>query len=146
LGDLMREKVGIVRKNQELDEALEKLKELKERANKLSLDDSNGWSNATLTHARQVRDMIVLGEVITKSARMRDECRGSHWKPEFLLEIPEGKFPGDPEFEKYRKKWKKNNEKWLKTTVAEYTPDGSKITYEDVDTSVLPVEQPRDYR
>jgi succinate dehydrogenase / fumarate reductase flavoprotein subunit len=146
LGDLMRIKVGIVRKNKELDEALEALKELKERANKISLDDAKGWSNASLTHARQVRDMIVLGEVITKSARMRDECRGSHWKPEFLLEIPEGKFPGDPEFEEYREKWKKNNEKWLKTTVAEYTPDGSKITYEDVDTSVLPVEQPRDYR
>ena len=90
--------------------------------------------------------MVILGEVIAKSARLREECRGSHWKPEFELKIPEGKFPGDPEFEEYRAKWKANNEQWLKTTIADYTPDGPEISYEDVDTTVLPVEQPRDYR
>ena len=90
--------------------------------------------------------MVVLAEVIAKSARMRDECRGSHWKPEFLIEIPEGKFPGDPEFEEYRARWKRNNDEWLKTTVAEHGPGGPAISYEPVDTSVLPADQPRDYR
>jgi succinate dehydrogenase / fumarate reductase flavoprotein subunit len=146
LGDMMRDKVGIVRENKALDEALEKLKELKERSGKITLDDTKGWANTSLMYARQVHDMVVLGEVIAKSARLREECRGSHWKPEFELKIPEGKFAGDPEFEEYRRKWKDNNKQWLKTTIAEYTPDGSKITYEDVDTSVLPPEQPRDYR
>ena len=146
MGDLMREKVGIVRTNKGLDEALEGLKEIKERARNISLDDSGSWSNQPLAHARGVQDMIVLAEVIAKSARMRDECRGSHWKPEFVLDIPEGKFPGDPEFEEYRAKWKRNNEEWLKTTVAEHQPDGPRISYEPVDTSVLPADQPRDYR
>ncbi len=146
LGVLMREKVGIVRTNKELDEAMEQLRELKERARNIKLDDATGWANTSLPYARQVQDMIILGEIITKSARMRDECRGSHWKPEFELCIPEGKFPGDPEFEEYREKWKQNNETWLKTTVADYTPDGPEISYEDIDTSVLPVEKPRDYR
>ncbi len=146
LGDAMREKVGIVRNNKELDEVLEKIGELKERSSRMTLDDSHGWANSTLTYARQVHDMIILGEVIAKSARMRDECRGSHWKPEFELKIPEGKFPGDPEFEEYRRKWKENNDNWLKTTIAEHAPDGPKISYEDVDTTVVPPEQPRDYR
>ncbi len=146
LGDLMRKRVSIIRDNQGLDEALAEIKELKARFQNVTLDDTKGWSNAPLIYARQVHDMIVLAEVIAKSARERDECRGSHWKPEFELPIPEGKFPGDPEFEEYRKQWKANNEKWLKTTVAEYTPDGPTISYEKIDTSVLPVEQPRDYR
>jgi succinate dehydrogenase / fumarate reductase flavoprotein subunit len=146
MGDMLRDKVSIIRTNKGLDEALEKLKELKERASKASLDDKHGWSNASLTYTRQVHDMIVLAEVITKGARMRDECRGSHWKPEFDIPIPEGKFAGSPEFEAYRAKWKENNKTWLKTTLAEHTPEGPKISYEDVDTSVLPVEEPRDYR
>ncbi|NIM65413.1 MAG: succinate dehydrogenase flavoprotein subunit [Candidatus Latescibacteria bacterium] len=146
LGDMMREKVGIVRYNKELDEALEKIKELKDRSNKISLEDKLGWSNASLPYARQVQDMIVLAEVITKGARLRDECRGGQWKPEFEIPIPEGKFAGDPEFEEYRRKWMENNERWLKTTVAEHAPDGPKISYEKIDTSVLSPEQPRDYR
>jgi succinate dehydrogenase / fumarate reductase flavoprotein subunit len=146
MGDLMREKVGIVRSNEGLDAALEGLAEIKERSRNISLDDTGSWSNQPLAHARQVQDMVVLAEVIAKGARMRDECRGSHWKPEFLLDIPEGKFPGDPEFEEYRARWKRNNDEWLKTTVAEHSPGGPTISYEPVDISVLPVEQPRDYR
>ena len=146
LGDMMRARASIVRTNEGLDEALAKIGELKERFAKITLDDTRGWSNQPLSHARQVHDMIVLAEVITRGARQRDECRGSHWKPEFELPIPEGKFPGDPEFEEYREKWKINNEQWLKTTVAEHSESGPVISYEDVDTSLLPVDKPRDYR
>jgi succinate dehydrogenase / fumarate reductase flavoprotein subunit len=146
LGELMRAKAAIVRDNQGLDAALAGLQELKQRFQNISLDDTKGWSNTPLVYARQVYDMMILAEVIAKSARLRDECRGSHWKPEFELPIPEGKFPGDPEFEEYRAKWKANNEEWLKTTVAEFTANGPEISYQDVDVSVLPPEQPRDYR
>ena len=146
LGEVMRAKASIVRYNPALDEALQDVKELQARFENVSLDDTRGWSNTPLVYARQVHDMMVLAEVIAKSAREREECRGSHWKPDHELPIPEGKFPGDPEFEEYRAKWKANNEQWLKTTVAEFSADGPLISYEDVDTSVLPVEKPRDYR
>ncbi|MBU1699360.1 MAG: succinate dehydrogenase flavoprotein subunit [Candidatus Eisenbacteria bacterium] len=146
LGELMRNGVSIIRDNKTLDEALAGLQELKARFNKISLDDTANWSNQPLIYARQVYDMIVLGEVLAKSARMRDECRGSHWKPEFELKIPEGKFSGDPEFEEYRAKWKANNEQWLKTTVAEHTQSGPQISYEKIEISVLPPDEPRDYR
>jgi succinate dehydrogenase / fumarate reductase, flavoprotein subunit len=43
-------------------------------------------------------------------------------------------------------RWQANNERWLKTTVAEHTPDGPRIDFEPVDLSVLAPDQPRDYR
>jgi succinate dehydrogenase / fumarate reductase, flavoprotein subunit len=146
LGDLMRAKCSIIRDNKRLDECIVELKELQDRSQNISLDDTAGWNNQSLVYARQVQDMIILAEVIVKGARDRDECRGSHWKPEFEMLIPEGKFPGDPEFEEYRERWKANNDKWLKTTIAEHSDNGPQISYEDLDMSLYPPEKPRDYR
>ncbi len=146
LGELMNAKVGVVRDNATLDRAYEELQQLAERAIRIQVGDNSGWSNQALAEARQVQEMIGLAAVITRSAQARDECRGAHHKPEFELSIPEGKFPGDPEFEAYRKAWKANNERWLKTSIAEHTKEGPRISYEAVDTSILPPEQPRDYR
>ena len=90
--------------------------------------------------------MIVLGRAIALSARERDECRGAHFKSEYHLPIPEGKFAGDPEFEQYRRDWKAKNERWLKTSVVSWSDDRPSIDYEAVDTSLYPPEEPRDYR
>ena len=146
LGDLMREHVFVERSNEGLDQALEGIGQLRERARKISLDDKGTAFNQSLSWARQVQDMMVLAEVIAKCARMRDECRGSHYKAEFELKVPEGKFEGDPEYEEYKNKWKANNEKWLKHSIVTHTEDGPKIEYKPVDMSLLPPEKPRDYR
>ncbi|MBN2447974.1 MAG: succinate dehydrogenase flavoprotein subunit, partial [Phycisphaerae bacterium] len=145
-GNTMREHVFVERDNRGLDKALAALGELKQRAANVALDDRRSWANQSLSWARQVQDMIVLAEVIAKSARMRDECRGSHYKAEFELKIPEGKFEGAPEYDEYKQKWKANNDKWLKHTFAMHTPNGPEISYGEVDISVLPPEKPRDYR
>jgi succinate dehydrogenase / fumarate reductase flavoprotein subunit len=146
LGDLMRGKVGIERDNRGLDEALAGLADLKERADRLDPNEQSPWANASLPYARQVHDMVVLGWAIAAGARSRDECRGSHYKPEFEVTMPEGKYPGDPEWDDYVDRWKAGNDRWLKTTVAAWTEGGPQITYREVDTSVLPPETPRDYR
>jgi succinate dehydrogenase / fumarate reductase flavoprotein subunit len=146
LGELMQEHVFVERDNKGLDTALDSIGKLKERSRRISLDDKTGWVNQSLSWARQVQDMIVLAEVIAKGARQRDECRGSHYKAEFELKIPEGKFPGSPEYEEYKARWKANNEKWMKHTVATHTPDGPKIEYVPVEASVMAPETPRDYR
>ena len=146
IGDLMRKHVFVERSNEGLDQALDGIGKLKERSRRISLDDTGSWANQSLSWARQIQDMIVLAEAIAKGARMRDECRGSHYKAEFELKIPEGKFEGDPEFEEYKAKWKANNDKWLKHTIVTHTEDGPQIEYKPVDTSVLPPEKPRDYR
>jgi succinate dehydrogenase / fumarate reductase flavoprotein subunit len=146
LGELMHEHVFVERSNEGLDRGLEGITKLKERSRRVHLDDQGGWANQSLSWARQVRDMIVLAEVIAKGARLRDECRGSHYKAEFELKIPEGKFEGDPEYEEYKAKWKANNEKWMKLTIAAHSDDGPKIEYQPFDMSILPPEKPRDYR
>jgi succinate dehydrogenase / fumarate reductase flavoprotein subunit len=69
--------------------------------------------------ARQLKNMLELARVITVGALNRNESRGSHFKPEF------------PE---------RDDENWLKTTMASYSPDGPVLTYEAVDTSLV---QPR---
>ncbi|GAG53473.1 unnamed protein product, partial [marine sediment metagenome] len=124
LGELMQGHVFVERDNTGLDKALAGIKELKERSGNIRLDDPGNWANQSLSWARQVQDMIVLAEVIAQGARLRDECRGSHYKAEFELKIPEGKFEGDPEYAEYKAKWKANNEKWMKLTVATHTEDG----------------------
>ena len=146
LGDLMREHVFVERSNDGLDKALDGIGKLKDRATKISLDDRGTNMNQSLSWARQVTDMMALAEVIAKCARMRDECRGSHYKAEFELKVPEGKFEGDPEYDEYKAKWKANNEKWLKHSVVACTEDGPQIDYKPVDMSLLPPEKPRDYR
>ena len=146
LGELMQEHVFVERDNQGLDTAIDGIKKLKERSRRMYLDDGGSRANQSLSWARQIRDMIVLAEVIAKGARLRDECRGAHYKAEFEIKIPEGKFPGDPEFEAYKAKWKANNEKWLKATVATHSEDGPEITHQPVNLSVLPPTKPRDYR
>lgn len=146
LGALMTNKVGVVRANPELAVALDELEELDERCGRLRLGESSTWANQTLAFARQVKDMIALAWVVTRSALERNECRGAHYKPEFKLPIPEGRFPGDPEFEDYRARWRINNDRWLKTTIAEHTQAGPRISYQAVDTSLYPPTEPRDYR
>jgi len=146
LGENMQERVFVERNNADLDKSLETIRTLRERFANVSLDDTGMRANQSLSWARQIHDMIVLAEAITKAARMRDECRGSHYKAEFELKVPEGKFAGSPEFEEYRAKWKANNDKWLKTTVATHTADGPSIEYKPVDMSIFPPEAPRDYR
>ena len=146
LGALMTAKVGVVRNNAALDAAAGELAELEQRFSRLNLSESSTWANQSLAHARQVFDMVKLAQVIAASARARDECRGAHFKQEFELAMPAGKYPGDPEFEAYREQWKIKNSEWLKTTVADYSVDGPRIGFDPVDLSLLEPEQPRDYR
>ncbi|MEW6249814.1 MAG: succinate dehydrogenase (quinone) flavoprotein subunit [Planctomycetota bacterium] len=146
LGEIMQQHVFVERDNAGLDKALAAIAKLKERAACMSLDDRSGWANQSLSWARQVQDMIILAEVITKGARLRDECRGSHYKAEFEIKVPEGKFAGSPEYEEYKARWKASNDKWMKQTIATHTAAGPEITYAPIDVSVMAPEQPRDYR
>ncbi|EXJ13899.1 succinate dehydrogenase (quinone) flavoprotein subunit [Imhoffiella purpurea] len=146
LGELMTSKVGVVRANPELEMALAELQTLRARLGSASLGNSRAWANQTLSFTRQLGDMIELAMVVARSALERDECRGAHYKSDFQIRIPEGKFPGDPEYEDYRARWKANNDRWLKTSVAEWRPDGPAIRYEAVDLGVYPPTDPRDYR
>jgi succinate dehydrogenase / fumarate reductase flavoprotein subunit len=114
LGNVMTENMTVVRYNDRLEKTLEKLDELDERYNHIGTCDVAGWTNQVIPFTRQLQNMLVLARVMTKGALQRDESRGAHYKPDF------------PD---------RDDERFLKTTVAEHTPSGPKLTYEEVDTS-----------
>ncbi|MED4972923.1 succinate dehydrogenase flavoprotein subunit [Geobacillus kaustophilus NBRC 102445] len=123
LGEWMTANVTIVRYNDRLLKTDEKIQELMERYKNISVTDTSRWSNQGATFIRQLYNMLQLARVITLGAYHRNESRGAHYKPEF------------PE---------RNDEEWLKTTMARYTPDGPAFHYEDVDVSLIKPRK-RDY-
>ncbi|MHB8873895.1 MAG: succinate dehydrogenase flavoprotein subunit [Myxococcaceae bacterium] len=142
LGDVMTENVTVVRYNDKLERTLGKLAELKDRWSKVNVLDTSNNSNRSLSFVNQLWNMLALAELITKGALMRDESRGSHYKPDFQLPEPKTRDPGqDPE---WMKLWQARHERWAKTTLARWTPEGPQISYEEIATPVLTPE-PRWY-
>jgi len=119
MGKWMTDNVTVVRYNDRLKATDEKLLELMERYKRISINDSNLWATMALPHARHLKNMLELARVITLGALNRNESRGAHYKPEF------------PE---------RDDENYLKTTIAEYSGEGPVLSYEPVDISLI---QPR---
>jgi succinate dehydrogenase flavoprotein subunit len=142
LGDLMTENCTVVRYNDRLKKTLEKIRDFKERWKNCNALDTGNVGNRSISYVNQLWNMFELAEVIAKSALMRDESRGAHYKPEFSLPEPKVKDPTkDPE---WMVLWKKRHEKWAKTTMAAYSVEGPQISYQDIPTPVLDPE-PRWY-
>jgi succinate dehydrogenase / fumarate reductase flavoprotein subunit len=119
LGKLMNTYVTVERHNKELQMVDGKIIEMMDRWQRCSVLDTGKHANQALMFTRQLWNMLLLARVVTVGALMRDESRGSHFKPEFP---------------------KRDDEKFLKTTIATYDPaahHGPKITYEDVDISLV---------
>ena len=76
--------------------------DLLNRFQKINLSDRSQWANTTIAFARQLYNMLQLSRVIAQGAAMRDESRGSHYKPDF------------PE---------RDDKNWMKTTKAIFAPD-----------------------
>lgn len=112
MADLMIRFVTVKRDNQNLEMVLQKLKEIRERYKNITLDDKGSLMNQTYAFANQFRYMIELALVITKGALKRNEFRGSHYKPEFP---------------------KRDDENWLKHTIATYSFDEPLLNYIPVD-------------
>jgi succinate dehydrogenase / fumarate reductase, flavoprotein subunit len=123
LGKWMTDNVTVVRFNDKLQATLGKIDELKERFKKVGVPDTGSHSNQPAVFTRWLDGMLVLAELITKGALQRNESRGAHYKPDF------------PE---------RDDENFMKTTIATYTPNGPELTYEPVDVSHIKPRK-RDY-
>jgi succinate dehydrogenase / fumarate reductase flavoprotein subunit len=146
LGQTMTKNVTVVRYNQGIEETLAKIDELAERYKRVAIADTSNWTNQNLSFTRALGDMLIMARVIARGALLRNECRGAHYKPDYAIPAPKG---GDPETVRteavrWVQAFRKQTQEWLKTTIAEYTPDGPKISYEQVDTSLIP-PRPRTY-
>jgi succinate dehydrogenase / fumarate reductase flavoprotein subunit len=125
LGDTMTKHATVIRYNKGLQQADEKIVELLDRYGNVNLSDKSQWANTSFAFARQLKNMLELARVVAQGARLRDESRGAHYKPDF------------PE---------RNDEQFLKTTKASYTGDmiGPHFEYEEVDTQYIK-PRPRRY-
>jgi succinate dehydrogenase / fumarate reductase flavoprotein subunit len=163
LGELLLENVLIVRENSKLSSTLEKLDEIESRFKDVKCLDTTHWSNPAPSFINQLRCMIQLSKIITKGALLRNEFRGAHYKPDFDLKQPKNFDPHEyidylerTHYEEvkesdfpeghldYMKRFQANNDKWLKTTIAQYKDNGPDITYEEVNTSQI-TPRPRKY-
>lgn len=123
LGKVMTDNVTVVRYNDRLQATDDKIRELQERFGRISINDSNLWATQAIPHARQFKNMLELARVITLGALNRNESRGAHYKPDF------------PD---------RDDDNFMKTTIAEYSTEAPVLSYEPVDVSLVEPRK-RDY-
>ncbi|NPB04067.1 MAG: succinate dehydrogenase/fumarate reductase flavoprotein subunit [Thermotogae bacterium] len=100
----MDKNVGVFRTREGLEKALEKIKELKKRFENISIKDKNLVWNTDLVMTMETGFLLDLAEVLTMGALLREESRGGHFRRDFP---------------------KRDDERWLKHTLAFRKEDGS---------------------
>lgn len=117
LQNTLSDKVGIFRNADSLYEALISLKLLSEKAKQVAIQNKNQAANHELEMALRLPGMIKLGMAIVSGALNRRESRGSHFREDYP---------------------KRDDENFLKRTLAYSTESGIIIKYEDVVITHLP--------
>ncbi|RLI17062.1 succinate dehydrogenase/fumarate reductase flavoprotein subunit [Candidatus Bathyarchaeota archaeon] len=114
---VMSEKVWVFRKGDELKTALKEIRELKDRFKNIRVEDKGRTFNTGLVAALQLDFTLDLAEVTIASALARTESRGAHSR----LDCP-----------------KRDDENWLKHTLAYYTVEGPRLEYSPVTITKWP--------
>jgi succinate dehydrogenase / fumarate reductase flavoprotein subunit len=94
---VMFEHVGVFRVEEGMQQAVEKVRELKERFKHVRVQDHGKIFNTELLNAWEISNLLNLAEVTTVSALARKESRGAHARDDFQ---------------------KRNDDEWLKHTLA----------------------------
>ena len=116
LAHVMWNKCGIWRTQKDLLDARKTLSELAIRARQCALVDDATWTNQAVPFTRALINMIEQSKAIVGGAIERDESRGAHFK----MDTPN-----------------RDDEHWLRTTLAHWSPDGPTFTYEPIDTRYI---------
>jgi succinate dehydrogenase / fumarate reductase flavoprotein subunit len=117
LKTLMTSQVGIFRKESDLLSAKKKIKEFKERLNYVGLKQKDIAFNYELVQYLELEGMLHVAEVIVEGALARKESRGSHFRLDHL---------------------QRDDEHWLRHTMAYKTPEGPKLDYQEVTITSYP--------
>ena len=113
--------MGVFRTGEQMDAGLKKIRELKERHKHISLKDKSLRYNTDLERAIETGFMIDVAEVATLGALTRTESRGGHARRDYKV---------------------RDDEHWLKHTLAHFTEDGPRLDYCEVNISMWkPVER-----
>lgn len=117
---LMTFQVGIFRKESDSLSAREKIRELKKRLKRISPKQKSLAFNYELIQYLELSGMIHLAEVIVEGAVARKESRGSHFRVDFP---------------------NRNDEHWLRHTMAFKTAEGVKLDYKKVTITSYPPKE-----
>lgn len=112
--DILSDDVGIFRNEKSLTKARDHLRELIDDAAQVKADSSTLRFNGGLISALELPMMIDLAMIICEGALARTESRGSHFRTDHKL---------------------RNDENWLKHTIAIHVAEGPQLQYSDVDVS-----------
>ena len=124
--NIMMEKVGIFRNGEDLQKAVDELKELLRRSRNIEVKTQSLAANPELFNAYRVQRMLKLALCVAKGALERTESRGAHSREDF------------PE---------RDDQNWMKRTLATWTnPDDLEptLSYEDLD--ITSMELPPGFR
>ncbi|MDK2820799.1 MAG: succinate dehydrogenase / fumarate reductase, flavoprotein subunit [Clostridia bacterium] len=121
LREVLDTHVGVFRTQEGLEKALSTIKELQKRFEYCGIKDKNRIYNTDLVSYLEMENMLQLAEVMTKGALDRKESRGGHARRDYP---------------------NRDDENWLKHTLAYYTPTGPRMEYSPVNISIWkPVER-----
>jgi succinate dehydrogenase/fumarate reductase flavoprotein subunit len=114
MGTTMTAKLGVFRTEKEMAEAVEKIRELKERYRSLGVQDKGRVFNFDLANYLELGYLLDCAECVAAGALARRESRGAHSRRDF------------PE---------RDDENWLKHSLCHYAPDGPRLGYSPVTTT-----------
>ncbi len=83
LSNVMTKGVGIFRDESGISQALEKVRELKERAKGLRVSDTSSVFNTNLQQTLEFLNLLEISEVIALGALERRESRGAHYRTDY---------------------------------------------------------------
>ena len=121
LQNTMDSQVAVYRTGPDLEAALNKIKELKQRVPDIQVRDRGRIYNTDLLSALEINNLLDLAEVVVAGALERTESRGAHSRRDFP---------------------QRDDVNWLKHTLAYYTPTGPRLDYMPVTITMWqPVER-----
>ncbi|HUJ51462.1 MAG TPA: fumarate reductase/succinate dehydrogenase flavoprotein subunit [Bryobacteraceae bacterium] len=82
LQDLMQSKVGIVRRQDEMEQALDAILKLRERARHVAVGGNREYNPGWHT-ALDLNNLLTVSEAVTRAALLRKESRGAHFRDDF---------------------------------------------------------------
>lgn len=107
----MKDHFGVFREEKQMREGLERLLALKERCATIGLRNAGGVFNLDLIRTLELEGMVDLALAVATGAVERTESRGSHARTDYPT---------------------RDDENWLKHTMAHHTPDGPRLDYKPV--------------
>jgi succinate dehydrogenase / fumarate reductase flavoprotein subunit len=108
---VMMDHVGVFRVEEGMQQAVDKIREIKERFKEIKVDDPGLKYNMNLIEAWELSNLLDVAEVTAVSALARQESRGAHSRDDYP---------------------KRNDKNWLKHTLAWLEKGGIRLAYKPV--------------